>query len=65
MMKAPLLAPETAYEKNGFRGNVIFPCGMLLEDSGEVKLYYGAADTCVALASAHVDDLLAACTPLR
>lgn len=64
LMREPLLAPETEYETDGFRGSVIFPCGMILEDSGEVKLYYGAADTSVALATAHVDDLVARCTPL-
>jgi beta-1,4-mannooligosaccharide/beta-1,4-mannosyl-N-acetylglucosamine phosphorylase len=65
LRRTPLLAPEAAYELDGFRGSVIFPTGMVLEDSGEVKLYYGAADTSVALATAHVDDLVASCTPLR
>lgn len=65
MMREPLLTPEAPYELEGFRGSVIFPCGMILEDSGEVKLYYGAADTSVALATAHVDDLLARCEPLN
>ncbi len=64
MMRQPLLTPETSYELDGFRGSVIFPCGLILEDSGEVKLYYGAADTSVALATAHVNDLIAACEPL-
>src|SRR6478736_4786891 len=65
LRRTPLLAPEAEYELDGFRGSVIFPTGMVLEDSGEVKLYYGAADTSVALATAHVDDLVASCTPLR
>jgi predicted GH43/DUF377 family glycosyl hydrolase len=43
------------------RGSVIFPGGMILEDSGEVKIYYGAADTVECLATAHVDDLLKLC----
>ena len=38
---------------------------MILEDSGEVKIYYGAADTVECLASAHVDDLLGLCTEPR
>jgi len=65
MSKTPLLTPETPYEKIGFRNDVIFPGGMILEDSGEVKIYYGAADTVEALATAHVDDLLALCTSTR
>jgi beta-1,4-mannooligosaccharide/beta-1,4-mannosyl-N-acetylglucosamine phosphorylase len=64
LCREPLLAPEADYEvADGFRTNVIFPGGMVLEDSGEVKIYYGAADTVEALATAHVDDLLALCTP--
>jgi len=65
LMRRPLLAPEAAYETEGFRGSVIFPCGLLLdESSGEVRLYYGAADTSVALATGHVDELIAACEPV-
>jgi predicted GH43/DUF377 family glycosyl hydrolase len=29
-------------------------------DSGEVRLYYGAADTSICLATAQLDDLLTA-----
>ncbi len=61
----PILSPEAAYEiTGGFRNNVIFPGGMILEDSGEVKFYYGAADTVMCLATADVGDLLALCNPL-
>ena len=57
--KEPLIAPEKDFETDfGFRQNVIFPCGMILEDDGEVKIYYGASDTCVCLATARVEDLL-------
>jgi beta-1,4-mannooligosaccharide/beta-1,4-mannosyl-N-acetylglucosamine phosphorylase len=64
LCKEPLIAPEASYETDGgFRNNVIFPGGMILEDSGEVKIYYGAADTVTCLASAHVDDLLRLCLP--
>lgn len=63
MCRDPLIAPEAAYEVNGgFRNNVIFPGGMIIEDSGEVKIYYGAADTVEALATANVNDLVDLCT---
>lgn len=62
MYSSPLLAPETSYEtEQGFRTNVIFPGGMILEDSGEVKIYYGAADTVECLATADVNDLIRLC----
>ena len=55
----PLLAPDLPVETDkGFRQNVIFPCAMLLEDDDEVRIYYGASDTCVCLATAKLDDLL-------
>ena len=60
--KEPLIAPELPYETDeGFRQHVIFPGGMILEPSGEVKIYYGAADTVECLATADVNDLLKLC----
>lgn len=54
----PLIAPELPVETDeGFRQNVIFPCALLLEDD-EVRIYYGASDTCVCLATAKLNDLL-------
>ena len=61
----PLIRATEKYELEGFRGSVIFPGGMILEDDGEVKIYYGAADTVECLATAHVDDLLAMIKPFR
>jgi beta-1,4-mannooligosaccharide/beta-1,4-mannosyl-N-acetylglucosamine phosphorylase len=61
MSKLPLMVPETEYERNGFRNDVLFPGGMILEPNGEVKIYYGAADTVECLATANVDDLLKLC----
>ncbi|MEC0258947.1 glycoside hydrolase family 130 protein [Paenibacillus lautus] len=62
LYKEPLLAPEVRYEtEGGFRNNVIFPGGMILEDDGEVKIYYGSADAVECLATAHIDDLVTLC----
>ena len=62
MYNEPLIAPEFPYETDeGFRQNVIFPGGMILEDSGEVKIYYGASDTVECLATADVNDLIKLC----
>lgn len=57
----PLMFPKTEYELEGFRGTTIFPGGMILEESGEVKFYYGASDTVECVATANVDELLKAC----
>ncbi|MDI3312244.1 MAG: glycoside hydrolase family 130 protein, partial [Thermoanaerobacterium sp.] len=53
----PIIEPETDYELNGFYGNVIFNCGVLFEE-GKVKIYYGAADTCIAYAEIQLCDVL-------
>lgn len=39
----PILEPEEIYEKEGFFGNVVFTCGVLLQDDNLI-IYYGAAD---------------------
>ena len=60
LSKEPVLAPEAPYETEGYRNNIVFPCGWILEESKEVKIYYGAADTVQCLATASLDDLLGA-----
>jgi len=53
----PIIEPSEPYEKRGFLENVIFTCGVLHED-GKVKIYYGAADTCIAYAEMNLGDIL-------
>jgi predicted GH43/DUF377 family glycosyl hydrolase len=56
-----IFAPQAPYERQGDVGNAIFPCGVLHDSaSGELRLYYGAADTSICLATAQLDELLAA-----
>ena len=60
--KEPLIAPDMPYETDeGFRQNTIFPGGMILEDDGEVKIYYGASDAYECVCTADVNDLLKLC----
>ncbi len=47
------------YEVSGIVPNVVFPTGVLLRGD-ELWMYYGAADWCIALATAKIGDLLAA-----
>jgi beta-1,4-mannooligosaccharide/beta-1,4-mannosyl-N-acetylglucosamine phosphorylase len=53
-----LLTPEESYEVTGFTPNCIFPCSALVNDDGKVAIYYGAADTNMAVAFTTVDKLL-------
>ncbi len=54
----PVLSPREDYERIGDVGNVAFACGAVVEDSGEIKVYYGAADTSICVATANLDDLI-------
>lgn len=55
----PLLNPSAPYEMDPrYRPNVVFPCGLIAEPDGELKLYYGAADTHVAVATIDQNELL-------
>lgn len=54
-----LLTPEKEYETTGFVPNVAFPCATLHDaETGRIAIYYGAADTYVAVAYAQVDELV-------
>jgi beta-1,4-mannooligosaccharide/beta-1,4-mannosyl-N-acetylglucosamine phosphorylase len=54
-----LLTPEKSYETTGFVPNVVFPCATLCDTkTGRLAIYYGAADTCTAVAFAYVDELV-------
>jgi beta-1,4-mannooligosaccharide/beta-1,4-mannosyl-N-acetylglucosamine phosphorylase len=60
--KEPLIAPETVWETDtGYRTNVIFPGGLIAEDDGSVKIYYGASDTVECLALSDVGSLVKLC----
>jgi predicted GH43/DUF377 family glycosyl hydrolase len=54
-----IFGPEAPYEREGDVGNVAFPCGYTIGADGDtIHLYYGAADTSVALAKGSVRRLL-------
>ena len=52
-----LLAPATLYELTGDVPGVVFPCAALTEGD-RCTIYYGAADTHVAMAHCHISELL-------
>lgn len=57
--KEPIIEPMTGYEMEGFYGNVIFNCGVLYEE-GKIKIYYGAADTCMCYAETELSEVFKA-----
>jgi predicted GH43/DUF377 family glycosyl hydrolase len=54
-----IFSPEMPYERQGDVSGVVFPCGWILDKvDGEIRIYYGGADSCIAVATARLADLL-------
>ncbi|HEX9144973.1 MAG TPA: glycosidase [Candidatus Binatia bacterium] len=54
-----VFGPQQSYEQRGDVDNIVFPCGYTLGPDGDaIRLYYGAADTRIALATGSVRSLL-------
>jgi predicted GH43/DUF377 family glycosyl hydrolase len=54
-----VFGPSEPYERTGDVSDVVFPCGWILEDDNDtLRMYYGAADTSVAVATASLTTLL-------
>jgi predicted GH43/DUF377 family glycosyl hydrolase len=54
-----VFGPEASYEREGDVGYVAFPCGTTLgKDRDTINMYYGGADSCIALATGSVNRCL-------
>jgi predicted GH43/DUF377 family glycosyl hydrolase len=52
--------PQERYEREGDVDKVVFPCGWVVDaDRDQILLYYGAADTSIALATAKLSAVMA------
>ncbi len=56
-----ILAPEDQWELVGYVHNVVFTCGMVAEEDGTVKIYWGGADTVMCAGTAVIDELVDLC----
>ena len=56
-----ILEPEEPYELVGQTPSVVFTSGAVAEAGGELKVYYGGADTVQCVATGRVDALVRAC----
>ena len=55
-----MFGPEEDYERHGDVQDVVFPCGYTVGSDGDtIYLYYGAADSSIALATGSIRCLLA------
>ena len=54
-----IFGPEAPYETSGDVANVTFPCGYTVAPDGDtLNLYYGAADTCIGVATGSIREIL-------
>ena len=54
-----VFGPDEPYEYIGDVPNVVFSCGAVSDlAKDELRLYYGAADTCIAVATASITEIL-------
>jgi len=58
----PILAPREDYERIGDVPNMVFSCGAVLEDDGQMRIYYGGSDSCICLGTVALRDVLAICS---
>lgn len=56
-----ILEPEEDYERVGYVPNVVFTCAAVPEDDGNVKIYWGGADTVMCVGTARIDELVDRC----
>jgi beta-1,4-mannooligosaccharide/beta-1,4-mannosyl-N-acetylglucosamine phosphorylase len=54
----PILSPREYYERIGDVNNVVFASGALVEPDNSIKIYYGAADTCICVATGKLNELI-------
>jgi predicted GH43/DUF377 family glycosyl hydrolase len=56
-----IFAPLAPYERTGDVPNIVFPCGLLHDArTDELRLYYGAADSSICVATGNLTTLLEA-----
>jgi len=54
-----IFGPQEVYEQRGDVDNVVFPCGYTIASDGDtIHLYYGAADTTIAMATGSLGAIL-------
>ncbi len=56
-----ILSPTLPMDFHGNVANVVFTCGAILEPNGELKVYYGAADQVIGLATCDVQEVINLC----
>lgn len=63
---APILAPSEPFEVEGLFNDTVFSCGVvpLDDDWKRIRMYYGAADSCIGAADFEVQEILDSLEPV-
>ncbi len=63
--KIPILSPRENYERLGDTPNIVFATGVLIDKNGSLDLYYGAADSCICVGTANIEEIQYNCLNRR
>ena len=56
-----ILSPQDPWELTGYVHNVVFTCGAIEDDKGNVIIYWGGVDTVMCAGTACIDELVELC----
>ena len=56
-----ILSPQDPWELTGYVHNVVFTCGAVEDDKGNVIIYWGGADTVMCAGTACIEELVDLC----
>jgi predicted GH43/DUF377 family glycosyl hydrolase len=56
-----ILQPEDAWELTGYVNNVVFTCGTIPQEDGQLKIYWGGADAVMCVGTANIKELIELC----
>ncbi|MCP4640664.1 MAG: glycosidase [bacterium] len=57
----PILSPREEYERLGDVPNLVFSCGATIEENDEIRIYYGAANSCICVGTTKLSRVIEAC----
>jgi predicted GH43/DUF377 family glycosyl hydrolase len=57
----PILSPREKYERIGDVPNLVFPSGAIADNDGNLKIFYGAANSCICVGTTTIDKIIENC----
>lgn len=60
----PILSPRERYERLGDVPNLVFTTGAIIDSDRQLHIFYGASDSCICMAAASVEEIVANCIGL-